>query len=85
MKDKCWPLSPQGRKPQDEVLALDEQTEDPHYTVAISLLGSRIPEIKALVGMYEHTTSTIGSQIQHNNKEIYCTLTEYTVIKENKE
>ena len=35
-----------------------KKTEGPHYIVAISPFGSRVPEMKALVGMYEHTTCT---------------------------
>jgi hypothetical protein len=49
---------PSGSQTPRWVFCSGWKTEGLHYIIAINLLGSRIPEIEAPVGMYEHTTCT---------------------------
>jgi hypothetical protein len=50
-------LSPQGRCPKMGTRSR-WKTGGPHYIFAISLLGSRTPEDKTPMGMYEHAAYT---------------------------
>jgi hypothetical protein len=88
-------LGPQGRRPKMGTRSR-WKTGVPHYIFAFNLLGSRVPEDKAPVGMYEHAAYTnrhpsnnintvkyikLNRKIYNNETKKYNGTTVYTQCK----